>query len=128
VPERQLRVLRNCSEGYEVISNNAQKRTCLVLGMALLALAPEIASANVLDNFGTAILNILNNNFLRAIATVAVIGSGIMALSGRIPWMAFISVLLAVVVIFGAAGIVDYIRTNAAVSALPVPATFAHVV
>jgi len=110
------------------MSTHAHKRTCLVFTMALLALAPEMASANILDNFGTAMLNILNNNFLRAIATVAVIGSGILALRGRIEWMVFISVLLAVVVIFGAAGIVDYIRNNAAVSALMVPEVFGHVV
>lgn len=105
-----------------------RSRTFLVFTLALLALAPEIASANILDNFGTAVLNILNNNFLRAIATVAVIGSGILALRGRIEWMVFISVLLAVVVIFGAAGIVDYIQQNAAVSALMVPEVFGHVV
>jgi len=109
-------------------SKNAQKRTVLVFTVALLALAPEMASANVLDNFGNAMLNILNNNFLRAVTTIAVIGAGIMALSGRIQWMAFITVLLAVVVIFGAAGIVDYIQQNAAVSARMVPELFAHVV
>jgi type IV secretory pathway VirB2 component (pilin) len=96
--------------------------------MALLVLAPEMASANILDNFGTAMLNVLNNNFLRAVATIAVIGTGIMALSGRIQWMIFITVLLAVVVIFGAAGIVDYIQQNAAVSALAPPEIISRVV
>ncbi len=107
---------------------HAHKRTCLVFTMALLALAPEIASANILDNFGTAMLNVLNNNFLRAVATIAVIGTGIMALSGRIQWMIFITVLLAVVVIFGAAGIVDYIQQNAAVAALAPPEIISRVV
>ena len=93
-----------------------------------LALVPEIAAANVLDNFGNAILGILNNTFLRAIAIVAVIGSGLMALSGRIQWMAFIVVMLAVVIIFGSAGIVDYIRDNSATAALGVVEIFAHVV
>jgi type IV secretory pathway VirB2 component (pilin) len=94
----------------------------------VLILAPETASANILDNFGTAMLNVLNNNFLRAVATIAVIGAGIMALSGRIQWMIFITVLLAVVVIFGAAGIVDYIQQNAAVSALAPPEIISRVV
>ena len=90
--------------------------------LAALALAPEIASANVLDNFGDAILGILNNTFLRAVAIAAVIGAGLMALSGRIQWMAFISVMIAVVIIFGSAGIVDYIRDNSATAALdPAP-------
>ena len=57
------------------MTTHAHKRTCLVFTMALLALAPEIASANILDNFGTAMLNVLNNNFLRAVATIAVIGT-----------------------------------------------------
>ena len=93
-----------------------------------LALAPEIASANVLDNFGNAILGIFNNTFLRALAIVAVIGSGLMALSGRIQWMAFIVVMLAVVIIFGSAGIVDYIRDNSATVAVGVAPVFGHVV
>jgi type IV secretory pathway VirB2 component (pilin) len=93
-----------------------------------LALAPELASATVLDNFGNAVLGILNNAFLRAIAIVAVIGTGLMALSGRIQWMSFIIVMLAVVIIFGSAGIVDYIKDNAATAAIEVPAVFAHVV
>ncbi|MEA3641958.1 MAG: TrbC/VirB2 family protein [Lamprobacter sp.] len=86
--------------------------------LAALALTPEIASANVLDNFGDAILGILNNTFLRAIAIAAVIAAGLMALSGRIQWMSFISVMFAVVIIFGSAGIVDYIRDNSATAAL----------
>ena len=110
------------------MTTHAHKRTCLVFTMALLVLAPEMASANILDNFGTAMLNVLNNNFLRAVATIAVIGTGIMALSGRIQWMIFITVLLAVVVIFGAAGIVDYIQQNAAVSALAPPEIISRVV
>lgn len=100
------------------MSKHAHKHTFLVFSMALLALAPEMASANILDNFGTAMLNVLNNNFLRAIATIAVIGAGIMALTGRVQWMIFITILLAVVIIFGASGIVQYIQDNAAVAAL----------
>ena len=90
----------------------------LVAAGCCIALFPDVASANVLDNFGNALLSILNNNFLRAIAIVALIAAGLMALSGRIQWMAFISVLLAIVVIFGAAGIVDYIRTNSATASV----------
>jgi type IV secretory pathway VirB2 component (pilin) len=104
-------------------------RNLVALSVLLgLALAPEIAAANVLDNFGNAILGILNNTFLRALAIVAVIGSGLMALSGRIQWMAFIVVMLAVVIIFGSAGIVDYIRDNSATAALGVAQVFGHVV
>ena len=92
-----------------------------------LALAPEMAAASVLDNFGDAILGILNNTFLRAVAIAAIIASGLMALSGRIQWMSFISVMIAVVIIFGSAGIVDYIKDNSATAALDPAPIFAHV-
>ena len=92
-----------------------------------LILAPEMAAANVLDNFGEAILGILNNTFLRALAIAAVIGAGLMALSGRIQWMSFISVMIAVVIIFGSAGIVDYIKDNSATAAVDPAPVFAHV-
>ena len=51
-----------------------------------------------------------------------------MALSGRIQWMTFISVMLAVVIIFGSAGIVDYIKDNSATAALNPAPVFGHVV
>lgn len=106
-----------------VLKNDPATRKILVMALLCgLALAPELAAANVLDNFGTAILGILNNTFLRAVAIAAIIGAGLAALSGRIQWMTFISVILAVVIIFGAAGIVDYIKDNSATAALnPVP-------
>lgn len=96
----------------------ATRRIAVLALLCGLALAPELASANVLDNFGDAVLGILNNAFLRAVAIVAVIGAGLMALSGRIQWMTFIGVMLAVVIIFGSAGIVDYIVANSATAAL----------
>ena len=112
-----------------VLKNDPVTRKIVVVALLCgLVLAPELAAANVLDNFGNAILGILNNTFLRAVAVTAVIGSGLMALSGRIQWMTFISVMLAVVIIFGSAGIVDYIRDNSATAALDPAPVFAHVV
>jgi type IV secretion system protein VirB2 len=112
-----------------VLKNDPATRKILVAALLCgLVMAPELASANVLDNFGNAILGILNNTFLRAVAIAAVIGSGLMALSGRIQWMTFISVMLAVVIIFGSAGIVDYITANSATAALDPAPVFGHVV
>lgn len=112
-----------------VLKHDPVTRRIVVLAVLCgLALAPELAGATVLDNFGNAILGILDNTFLRAVAIVAVIGSGLMALSGRIQWMTFISVMLAVVIIFGAAGIVDYIKTNSATAALDPTGAVLHVV
>jgi type IV secretory pathway VirB2 component (pilin) len=50
-----------------------------------------------------------------------------MALSGRVQWMTFIVVMLAVVIIFGAAGIVDYIKDNSATAALELAPVLGHV-
>ena len=112
-----------------VTNNDPVTRKIVVAALLCgLVLAPEMAAANVLDNFGNAILGILNNTFLRAVAVTAVIGSGLMALSGRIQWMTFISVMLAVVIIFGSAGIVDYIKDNSATAALATAPVFGHVV
>jgi type IV secretion system protein VirB2 len=95
------------------------------LGLAL-GLVPELASATVLDNFGTALLGILNNTFLRSVAILAIMGAGLMALSGRIEWSKFLIVLLAVVIVFGAAGIVDYIKAQSATAALDTSAIYGH--
>jgi type IV secretory pathway VirB2 component (pilin) len=112
-----------------VLRNDPVTRQIVVVALLCgIVLAPEMAAANVLDNFGNAILGILNNTFLRAVAIAAVIGAGLMALSGRIQWMTFISVMLAVVIIFGSAGIVDYIVSNSATAALDTSPFFAHVV
>ena len=109
--------------------NDATTRNIVLLSALFgLALAPEMAAANVLDNFANAILGILNNTFLRAVAIAAVIGAGLMALSGRVQWMTFIVVMLAVVIIFGSAGIVDYIKDNSATAALDLAPVFEHVV
>jgi type IV secretory pathway VirB2 component (pilin) len=104
--------------------------TRTIAALALLSgllLAPEMASASVLDNFGDAILGILNNTFLRAVAIAAVIGSGLMALSGRIQWMNFISVMIAVVIIFGSAGIVDYIKKSSKTAGLGTTGAVEHI-
>ena len=112
---------------YVLKHDPTTRNIAIVALLCGLALAPEMAAANVLDNFGDAILGILNNTFLRAVAIAAVIGSGMMALSGRIQWMSFISVMIAVVIIFGSAGIVDYIKDNSATAALDPAPVFAHV-
>lgn len=81
--------------------------------VVLLLSMGDPVQANVLDNFGTALLGIMNSTFLRAVAILAIIGAGLLALSGRIQWTSFLIIMLGVVIIFGAAGIVDYIIANA---------------
>lgn len=112
---------------YVPNNTRAARHIAALALLCALCLVPELASANVLDNFGNAVVGILNNTFLRAVAIVAVIGSGLMALSGRVQWMTFIVVMLAVVIIFGAAGIVDYIKDNSATAALELAPVLGHV-
>lgn len=85
----------------------------VAVGMVLLVV-PELASANILDNFGNAILGILNNGFIRSVGIAAIIIAGLLGLSGRISWAAVGTVLIALVLVFGSAGIVDYIQANSA--------------
>lgn len=73
----------------------------------------EMAQASVLDNFGNAVLDILNSTFLRVIAIIAVIMVGLGALSGRLEWSKAIWVIGGVVIVFGATGIVDFFIDNA---------------
>jgi len=110
-------------------SRNSKRQLLVLLATGCtLALLAEPASATVLDNFGNALLGIMNNTFIRAVAILAVMGTGLMALSGRIEWSKFLVVLLAVVIIFGAYGIVDYIQANAATAALDPNPVFGNAV
>jgi type IV secretion system protein VirB2 len=88
--------------------------TPLLAALVCVFLVADPAHASVFDNFGQAVLEILNNTFMRVVAIIAVIVTGIMALTGRIEWLRFGYVLMGVVIVFGAAGIVDYIIDNSA--------------
>lgn len=91
-----------------------QVATPLFAALVCVFLVAEPANASVFDNFGQAVLDILNNTFMRVVAIIAVIVTGIMALTGRVEWLRFGYVLMGVVIVFGAAGIVDYIIDNSA--------------
>lgn len=84
-----------------------------VASIVVLLASYEPAHANVFDQLGQAVLNILNNTFLRVVAIVAVIVVGIRAFRGRMEWESAIWVILGIVIVFGAAGIVDFIIENA---------------
>lgn len=73
---------------------------------------PNLAFANFLDRFGTALLSILNNNFVTSLAVVAIIGFGIASLRGIVAWATFLYILLGITFIFGAPRIVSFIQAN----------------
>lgn len=77
-------------------------------------LDPVAANATLLDNFGDGLLEVLNSTFLRTCAIAAIIVTGILALSGKMSWAAFLIVLLGIAIIFGAAAIVDFFIARAA--------------
>jgi type IV secretion system protein VirB2 len=87
-----------------------------IAGLLLFFGPTEFAMANVLDNLGNAILEVLNSTFLRAIAIVAVIIVGLVALRGRMDWGIALWVILGIIIIFSAAAIVDFfIETGATI-------------
>ena len=116
--KRKIEVMENNIRSFIENMSKASTPTIRFFAMTLLVLlvTVEPAHANVLNNLGNALLDILNNTFLRAIATLAVIIVGIGALRGRIDGAIAITVIVGVVIIFGAAGIVQFLETNANVA------------
>ena len=56
----------------------------------------------------------LQGPFAVAVATIGLIGCGFLAMSGRMPWSAAIAVIGGIILIFGAAVLVNEIQTVAA--------------
>lgn len=90
--------------------------TCLALGLlAAAALAsPALAqtSSSTASNLGASIQNVidlLNNNVIRGLAVLAVIVTGVAWMFGHVDLRRAGTVVLGIVVIFGAATIVDLI-------------------
>ena len=72
------------------------------------AFAQDLSPVNTFfDTIGEA----LTGTTGRAIGLVAVAGAGILFLTGRIPLMAALSILLGLVILYGAAAILDGIGT-----------------
>ncbi len=95
-----------------VLTTRRLKPIDLTVLTCTLWAVPNLAFANFLDKFGTALLSILNNNFVTSIAVVAIIGFGIASLRGIIAWATFLYILLGITFIFGAPRIVAFIQAN----------------
>ena len=100
-----------------IATNNAaknfeNKRTLAVmtaLAVGAVALAPSLAMAAPWDGAASSVLAIFTGGLARTLAVIAVIALGIMGLAGKLSWDAAIKVIIGIVLIFGAAPIVDYI-------------------
>ena len=97
----------NAHEKHEV-----SKRTMYFMALAMvavLAFMPELALAEPWDGAANKVLAIFTGGLARTIAVIAVIACGIAALAGKLSWDWAIKIIIGLVLIFGAAAIVDYI-------------------
>ena len=88
-----------------------KKAVSLMLGLALafLAVMPELAIAAPWDSTATKVLGIFTGGLTRTLAIIAVIACGIAAIAGKLSWDWAIKIIVGIVLIFGAAAIVDYV-------------------
>lgn len=86
-------------------------RVLLIAGALAGAASPAFAQS-VGGNIGTFfqnLIDLLNNNVIRSLAIIAVIVCGVSAMFGRLDWHRAGTVVIGIIVIFGAATIVDLI-------------------
>lgn len=88
-----------------------KKALCFMLTLVLVfvAFSPEIAMAEPWDNAANKVLAIFTGGLTRTLAIIAVIACGIAAIAGKLSWDWAIKIAVGIVLIFGAAAIVDYI-------------------
>lgn len=82
--------------------------TLAMIAFCAFAVLPEMASAAPWDSMGTQVIAIFTGGLARSIAILAVIGCGVGAAIGRLQWSWAISIIVGIVLIFGATSIVDY--------------------
>lgn len=88
-------------------SNN--KITAVIVLAALFMAFPEIAAAAPWDSAADKVLAIFTGGLTRTLAIIAVIACGIAAIAGKLSWDWAIKIIIGIVLIFGAAAIVDYV-------------------
>lgn len=85
----------------------------LTLSVCILALAPGLVFAGTgggpWDSAATQVLAIFTGGLTRTLAIIAVIACGIAAIAGKLSWDWAIKIIIGIVLIFGAAAIVDYV-------------------
>lgn len=81
----------------------------LMLALAFVAVMPELAMAAPWDSVATNVLAIFTGGLTRTLAIIAVIACGIAAIAGKLSWDWAIKIIVGIVLIFGAAAIVDYV-------------------
>ncbi len=75
----------------------------------LILMSPDLAMAEPWDAAAQKVLDIFTGGLARLLAIIAVIACGIAAIAGKLSWDWAIKIIIGIVLIFGAAAIVDYI-------------------
>ena len=90
---------------------NTRVHKCLlaIIALGAFALMPEMALAAPWDSAATQVLAIFTGGLTRTLAIIAVIACGIAAIAGKLSWDWAIKIIVGIVLIFGAASIVDFI-------------------
>ena len=89
----------------------SKKRAALafsaIVGLFIMVM-PEMAMAAPWDGAAQKVIAIFTGGFARSLAIIAVMGLGIAAWAGKLSWQWAINIILGIVLVFGAAAIVDY--------------------
>ena len=89
------------------------EKLMVLLAMGAVLMIPETAMAAPWDSTATKILDIFTGGLTRTIAIISVIACGIAAIAGKLSWDWAIKIIVGIILIFGAASIVDYIIAGA---------------
>ena len=89
------------------------EKLLILLAMGAVWVIPETAMAAPWDSTATKILDIFTGGLTRTIAIISVIACGIAAIAGKLSWDWAIKIIVGIILIFGAASIVDYIIAGA---------------
>ena len=90
------------------------EKLMILLAIGAVLIVPETAMAAPWDSTATQILGIFTGGLTRTIAIISVIACGIAAIAGKLSWDWAIKIIVGIILIFGAASIVDYIIAGAA--------------
>ena len=89
------------------------EKLMILLAFGAVLVIPETAMAAPWDSTATQILGIFTGGLTRTIAIISVIACGIAAIAGKLSWDWAIKIIVGIILIFGAASIVDYIIAGA---------------
>lgn len=100
------------------IPSRARGKAILSLTVLVIALAPELAyaqSAAPVEGILEWFVGVLQGSVARSLAIIAVCFLGFLFLTGRMAWQGAISIVIGIAMIFGAAELVDAMKSSAGI-------------